>query len=431
MTKLKTIRLISLFMMIAVLFSIATFPASAERNFQQEIDALEKKIDKNNSNINSSKESIDALQDQIDTLQAQLNVYNEKIEVLNKQISEKDALIKQKEIEITSITAEIVSTNKQIEEQNITINKTYDILKDRLRAAYMAGETSTLEVLLSSTDFEGFLTRLELVSSVSKYDTGLVKGLQEKIAELKNMNDELTAKKADLDDKKIQVEKEKAEIVKSRSEVQSTYDVLDRKQNDMQQNVYNKNSAIEKLNRSSAEFERIIAKIEEEERIQFEKDKNSGSTGDGSLAPSDGNHGFKVSSKGMISPLQGNTYISSGFGGGRGHLGIDLCISGLTYGKPIYAAASGTVIKAIRGNSSYGNYVMIDHGNGVTTKYAHALSLNVSTGQKVSQGQQIAVAGNTGNVIPGPTSSNPYAGSHLHFEVAINGNVVNPVNYLP
>ncbi|MEG2080649.1 MAG: hypothetical protein RRZ68_03690, partial [Oscillospiraceae bacterium] len=276
MTKLKTIRLISLFMMIAVLFSIATFPVSAERNFQQEIDALEKKIDKNNSNINSSKESIDALQDQIDTLQAQLNVYNEKIEVLNKQISEKDALIKEKEIEITSITAEIVSTNKQIEEQNITINKTYDILKDRLRAAYMAGETSTLEVLLSSTDFEGFLTRLELVSSVSKYDTGLVKGLQEKIAELKKMNDELTAKKADLDDKKIQVEKEKAEIVKSRSEVQSTYDVLDRKQNDMQQNVYNKNSAIEKLNRSSAEFERIIAKIEEEERIQFEKDKDSG-----------------------------------------------------------------------------------------------------------------------------------------------------------
>ena len=99
----------------------------------------------------------------------------------------------------------------------------------------------------------------------------------------------------------------------------------------------------------------------------------------------------------------------------RAHRGIDI---GVPTGTPVYAAASGTVIKSLY-NGSYGYYVAIDHGGGIVTLYAHNSQLLVSAGQTVTQGQTIAKAGSTGNS----------TGPHVHFEVQVNGSVVNPRNY--
>ena len=120
-------------------------------------------------------------------------------------------------------------------------------------------------------------------------------------------------------------------------------------------------------------------------------------------------------------------YISSGMvgrtnpvtGKSETHGGIDICVSGGSYGKAISAAASGTVITASY-HYSYGNYVMIDHGNGLATLYAHCSSLAVGSGQSVSAGQTIAYVGDTGYV----------SGPHLHFEVRVNGQRVNPLGYV-
>lgn len=81
--------------------------------------------------------------------------------------------------------------------------------------------------------------------------------------------------------------------------------------------------------------------------------------------------------------------------------------------------------------SGYGNYIIIDHGNGVSTLYGHCDSLTVRTGQRVKQGDVIGAAGNTGNCIPRPSAANPVAGSHLHFEVRVNGVRKNPELYMP
>ena len=124
--------------------------------------------------------------------------------------------------------------------------------------------------------------------------------------------------------------------------------------------------------------------------------------------------------------MGGGTYISSGYGnrsasisGWSFHGGIDIAGGGI-YGRPVYASRGGTVIAANWGNTGYGNYVIIDHGDGYASLYGHCSNLCVSTGQTVSKGQQIANVGSTGNS----------TGPHLHFEIRKNGVKVNPSNYL-
>lgn len=120
---------------------------------------------------------------------------------------------------------------------------------------------------------------------------------------------------------------------------------------------------------------------------------------------------------GLSWPLRGGLTSYYGYRWGSFHTGLD--IDGDT-GEPFVAAASGTV-SAAGTSGGYGKMIIIDHGNGVATRYAHASKLNVSVGQKVEKGETIGLVGSTGNS----------TGSHLHFEVIINGSTVNPLNYLP
>lgn len=116
-------------------------------------------------------------------------------------------------------------------------------------------------------------------------------------------------------------------------------------------------------------------------------------------------------------PLAGQWEVTSGYGGRRHHQGVDL--DGAT-GDPVFAAREGTVVFSGWKNG-YGNTVVLDHGNGVRTLYAHAASLAVRTGERVAWGQPIAAVGATGNA----------RGDHLHFEVSWAGAVIDPARVLP
>ena len=124
----------------------------------------------------------------------------------------------------------------------------------------------------------------------------------------------------------------------------------------------------------------------------------------------------QASAAGFIWPVHG--VLTSGYGWrwGRMHEGIDLAVG---VGTPVVAAAAGTVIVA-GWLGGYGNLVVVDHGNGVSTAYGHNTSVTVGVGQSVAQGQLISYSGNTGHS----------TGPHLHFEVRINGAPVDPLGYL-
>jgi len=123
-----------------------------------------------------------------------------------------------------------------------------------------------------------------------------------------------------------------------------------------------------------------------------------------------------VSSAGLVWPVQGPLTSPFGFRWGRMHEGIDIAVP---TGTPVVSAAAGTVIVA-GWMGGYGNLVVVDHGNGIATAYAHNSSLAAGVGQSVAQGQLIAYAGNTGHSF----------GPHLHFEVRVNGSAADPLGYL-
>ena len=136
----------------------------------------------------------------------------------------------------------------------------------------------------------------------------------------------------------------------------------------------------------------------------------------GQLAAAQGASDTVPSSQGLIWPVNGPVTSPFGYRWGRLHAGIDI---GVPYGTPIHAAAAGTVVLA-GWTGGYGNYTCIDHGGGLATCYAHQSSYAISAGAQVSQGQVIGYVGSTGHSF----------GAHLHFEVRINGNPVDPLGYL-
>ena len=229
------------------------------------------------------------------------------------------------------------------------------------------------------------------------------------------------------EDEKAEIESEKEQVAAARTELESKGSELAEVQAEAER-------VLEELNQSVASVQAESDRIAEEKAqasaeidqwwkdyyaqlAEQENQQNNGSSGSsGGSSGSIGSGGY-VSTGNFTWPVPGFTNISCGYS--SGHKAIDISGGGRTiYGTPIVAADSGKVVTATY-HYSYGNYVMIDHGGGYSTLYAHASSLAVSAGQTVTKGQTIAYVGSTGNS----------TGPHLHFEVRVNGNRQNPFNW--
>ncbi|MBQ7670844.1 MAG: peptidoglycan DD-metalloendopeptidase family protein [Clostridia bacterium] len=212
------------------------------------------------------------------------------------------------------------------------------------------------------------------------------------------------------------------DLLKKLEEDKAEYEKLSKEQAEyiaaLEKDISDANAAYEqakaKENALDAELQQYLAELAEQQRQQ-------------AIAAQQGNGGGPYVGGNFIWPLYGYSYISSGFGwrtlNGYSdyHRGIDIPAP---YGTPIHASKGGKVITAT-GHSSYGNYVVIDHGinsdgNGETTLYAHMSSIGCSVGQVVNQGDVIGYVGSTGYS----------TGNHTHFEVRINGTANNPLNFV-
>lgn len=408
MNRLWMKRTVGILAVLTLLVTGCLFPAARDR------DDIQADIDENQA-------AASALESDLDDLQAEMDVINSRVSDLNTQIAEYNEAIAQYQSEINTLQKQINDAETRQTELESQISDTYELLGDRLYATYVAGSTSTLELLLSAEDFETFLTRLELVRRISEYDTNLVSGLQSDINELETTKAQLDADKASVEAKQASEKAARDSLAADRAEQLQARSLQVSKQNEIEEKLSQNQDQLEELN---AEMERY------DQQMASGMENGSGSLGGGSS--NSGN--YVVSSKGMICPMQySNVYISAGWYGYANHKGIDFCTRGATgntYGKEIRAAADGTVYSA-EYHYSWGNNVYINHGNGVYTRYAHCSQLLVSKGQQVKQGDVIAYVGNTGNVSPRPTASNPHAGAHLHFEVWVNGTRVNPEPWLP
>lgn len=388
------------------------------KQLQSQIENAEAQINSLKSDMDKKQEYADTLSSQIADIQSQIDVLDQSISAVQVNIDKLLVVIQEKDNEILALNKQIADAEEEIKKSEDEIQKTYDSLKLRLRSLYVNGYLSELEVLLSSDDFSTYLTSIQLMDSMAKHDDKLIKSINDDIKKLEELQKKIEEDKVKVEASKVEVENSKADLEANRAEIEedkavvkASQDEIRSKWNDVQAIINELDSQSEAYQSLKKTYERQMNEAADEIDALIRAQQNSGgaSVGDGS-----------VSAGGFVWPVQGSgVYTTTEYGQG-GHGGLDITKNGASQlTTPVYAVADGTVITC-EYHWSYGNYIVIDHGNGLTTLYAHCNSTNVSVGQSVSQNQQIGIVGNTGNSF----------GAHCHFEVRVNGYRRNPRNYL-
>lgn len=359
---------------------------------QSEINALKEerdKLTKKQSEIQSQINSLEYEQLSIlakkEVLDEQVDITQKKIDVLTQQIEGLDELIAEKEREARTLQ------RKQ--------DAQFDLYKERVRAMEENGTISYFAILFDAKSFTDLLTRVDFISEIIAYD--------EKV-----YDDYVTAKNATLQaQKQAELQKEAQELV--RQDVRAEKKVLEEQVAQAQALIIEIESNIEKYKAEYEEMERQEREAQSEiDRLITELQRQEAATG------------TTVNSTGTyIWPSAASKIVTSKFGTRfhpihkvyKTHNGIDI---GAAYNTNVLAADSGTVVVS-KSSSSYGNYIVINHGKGNTTLYAHMSKRLVSVGDAVTQGQVIGLVGSTG-ISNGP---------HIHFEVTEGGTRVNPLKY--
>lgn len=440
-----------------------TASAATKSELEDRIEELDEQIRENKKKLEelkdkkeSQKEYLDTLEDQIEAVEKKAVNLQTQMGVIDKEISELNDQLSQLTKEIKIIQSDIQSAQTQITETENDIVESSDLLAQKLRAAYMQGNESTLKILMGADSLASFLTRLEMMKRTSENDKKViddfkvrVKELKEKKAGLEEDKQELDAKKEQLSLKKAETQQKKDELTAKQKEYEQTSKSLESKYSEIEQ-------YIEQLDKSGSAYQSYISELQDEkakadaeiDRILSEyyatsvketttlpaannadptQQSSSSSGGSSGGGASQGAGPAYQGSGSWYWPLgNASCYISSPYGyrsasisGNAFHGGTDIAGGGIS-GKPVYASRAGKVITAVTSNRGYGIYVLLDHGDGYSTLYAHMSARYVSTGDTVSQGQMIGRVGSTGNS----------TGPHLHFEVRYYGEKKNPMNYV-
>ena len=396
----RKIRTIPLVCVVLVLAMAATLFLQAGAVTQSEIDALKKQQEASQAKQQQLKEQLAevkedqaAAQQKRQILVQQLDAINGEIDNINAQIAWYDGEISKKEEE-----------RRQAEAREA---EQYELFCERVRAMEEEGSVSYWSILFNANSFSDLMDRIADVDAVMDYDNAVMDQLIATRRELERLQAELESARSEEQAAKEQQEAKKAEQQAKVAEAQQLLDQINA-------NLDEVNRQLDAEDAAAADIQAQIAKKQK----QLEEERKQQNI---TLPPTGSGYQWPLPA--------GNLKLTSAFGYRmhpidlvpHSHTGIDVAAAG---GTPIYAAKGGQVIMSVYGsgvNWSYGNFVVIDHGDGTTTLYAHMSRRAVSEGQLVSQGQTIGYVGNTGNS----------KGNHLHFEVRVNGQRVDPEGCFP
>lgn len=403
----KQKRLVSTICLILVAVMVMTLVAGAIGTAmavsQSEIDALKNK----QSSIQEQQQGIQGriadLQGQQDSAMEQKTILDEQnelarqeIELINEQIDLYNKLIEEKA--------------KELEQAKADEEKQKEALRVRMRAMEETGSLTYFSILFESNSISDLLARLDFISSIMEYDKNLEDAYIAAREHVEVVKAEYEAVLAEHEATKVELEAKKAEL---EQQIEAAEALIVRLEGDIEQykREFEANEAAERA--ISGQINEMVAALERQRKEAEEAAKKNG--GDSGYATGTGSYKWPL--PGIPYPKD-NTYgdrFHPIFKEWRFHAGTDI---GAPSGTPIVAADSGTVAVATYGGG-YGNYVVISHGGGVSTLYAHMSSMAVSAGSNVSKGDVIGYVGSTG------WSTGP----HLHFEVRVNGATTNPMGY--
>ncbi len=365
----------------------------------------------------ATRMDVDSAQSEISSLEEEKQKVENTLEELEGLKSDAAAYVTELDASLTQLEQELDDLAGQIsgKEQEIAAKaaeeEQYQAMKLRIRYMYERGETSFLDLLFESESISELLNRAEYISQISSYD-------REKLTEYVQEKEDIAVREAAL-------ETERQELLALQESTEARQESMETLLAEKQAQLADYDSQIAGAQDQISAYEADIQAQEEKiraieaemKRREEEARKQAEEAGKTYTPVSLGNISF-------IWPCPSSSRITSQFGGrssptegaSTNHKGVDI---GASSGSDILAAASGTVTISTYSVSA-GNYIMIDHGGGISTVYMHCSSLLVSAGEKVTQGQVIAKVGSTGYS----------TGPHLHFGIRADGAYVNPLQYV-
>ena len=379
-TKRMPALLCALLMLLSLLlcgsaYADETVDSAQEQAIRDQMASVQKQIDEKKKELEDTKSALNKAKNNTSSAKAKL------------QSVEKQSAVLADEIRLIESQIDLLNENIAAVEQAEA--EQYELFCRQVRQEEERGTLSYWSVLFKASGFDDLLSRIDFVNEIVEYDQQVMEGLQEIRSELDENRSELEVQESDLDAARIEQNKLAEEYGALYKEYKQTEEDL--------QAAYDE---------AVAEEEALESVMKDVERIAAELGVTGGTSG-GYIWPV------------KVSPI----YITSKFGPRKQptagastlHNGIDI---GVSY-VPVYAAKAGTVTLAGT-NGGFGNCVIISHGTNYTTTYGHLSSINVKVGDVVTQGQQIAVSGNTG------TSTGP----HLDFRIMEAGVYKDPLSYL-
>jgi murein DD-endopeptidase MepM/ murein hydrolase activator NlpD len=382
------------------LLLVLAVAAPAAADIVEKKHSVDERIAALRDQVQAAKDREAALQREIDSVSVSIRSLERQVGDVSERLAPLERELELRELKLNRLNALFQVQSERLAFLRAEYRTAFARLNRRLVAAYETESTDGLAFVLSARSFADLLDGLDYVGTIASSD----KRIAEEVAVSKQ---EVTVSRARTKVARDRVEAQ-AKIVAVRvHQVRVLRDEL----------VANKGKLVEARSRKK----QSLASLSAEERADAEEidslqQVSASLAAKIQAAQSHSSVQRSVSGAGLIWPV--NAPITSPFGWrwGRMHEGIDL---GAAYGTPIAAAAAGTVIYA-GWLGGYGNLTVIDHGGGLATAYGHQSRIAVGVGEQVAQGQIIGYVGSTGHS----------TGPHLHFEVRVNGQAVDPLGYL-
>ena len=350
------------------------------------------------SNLTDVKSLLSSLEASKNDLESYVEELDGDLDAVNKKIDDLVVKISDKEFEVETAKAQLEEAKQKQDDQ-------YAAMKRRVKFMYEKGDNSSIEMLLSSKSFVDFLNKAEFINRISAYD--------------RRMLDAFIATKEEVAEREETLEEQMSVLEATRAALSNEEDALTELMEDKEKEITAYESDISDKEAAVKEYEAMIA-----EQDQIIKDLEAAIAAEKKRLAEENKKAIIYDGGQFAWPAPSYTRISDDYGyrihptlgTKQFHNGVDMASPS---GSPILAAYDGEVIAASY-SSTMGNYIMIDHGDGLITIYMHASSLGVKSGQTVAKGEQIGCVGSTGRS----------TGPHLHFGVRLNGSYVSPWNYL-
>lgn len=385
-------RLVAMLLTGIVVLGTPLYIAAEDEDLTNQLDAIQQQVNQQNAIKTDAESVIVSVSEQLRQIEVQLRQAQHDLETIQQQR--------------VAVENDITVNEKLLAEAQKQLKGREAVFYKRVRDIYINGRLSYIDVVIGSKDFNDFANRLEILKRIIDSDINLINEIKKERAEIEARKQALEQSRAKL------VELEKAAVAKQAEIEQKKQEravVLEKAKTDQATAM----KAIEELNASSAQITALLKQRQAERAAARAAAAQQASSSGYTWVQGTGQLGWPVSGE-ITSPYGYRTHPI--WGTTIYHSGIDI---GVDEGTPVHAADGGTVVWS-GWMGGYGYAVVIDHGNGMSTLYGHNSDLAVSEGQDVGKGQVIAYAGSTGNS----------TGPHVHFEVRISGDPVDPMGYL-